>query len=68
LSVYIKFAKFDNVGRVDRPIVDHLSVVAHLFISYHMCFILSDLKCYGRAGTQALEIIFEMQRKKIMKK
>ncbi len=28
-----------------------------------MCFILSDLKCYGNVR-QALEIIFEVQRKR----
>jgi len=28
-----------------------------------MCFIMSDLKCYG-SGTQAVEIMFEMKRKK----
>ncbi len=32
-----------------------------------MCFILRDLKCY-EALPQAIEIIFEMQRKKINEK
>jgi hypothetical protein len=32
-----------------------------------MCFILNDLKCYG-ALPQALEIMFEVERKKLIKK
>ncbi len=32
-----------------------------------MCFILSDLKCYGNY-TQAPKIIFEMQRKRSIEK
>ncbi len=31
--------------RVDRPIMDHLLMIKHFFVSSsHMCFILSDLK------------------------
>jgi hypothetical protein len=32
---------------VDWPITNCLPMTEHLFISYHMCFILSDLKCKG---------------------
>jgi len=46
------------------PIANLLPMTEQLFIFFHhICFILSDLKCYGKAP-QALEIIFEVQRKK----
>ncbi len=52
------FLSMDYVGgaaemhRVDRPIIDGL-LTEHLFISYHMCFILSDLKCYVSATSSS---------------
>jgi hypothetical protein len=45
---------------VDWPITNLLPMTEHLFIFFHhICFILSDLKCYESAP-QALEIIFEV--------
>jgi hypothetical protein len=38
-----------QAASVDWPIIitNCLPMTEHLFISYHMCFILSDLKCNG---------------------
>ncbi len=49
------------------PITNHLPMIKHLFKSHHMCFILSDLKCYGSVPCY-MEIIFEVQRKMSNKK
>jgi hypothetical protein len=58
------FLSIDYVGggaamhRVDQPIIDGL-LTEHLFISYHMCFILSDLKmlceCYFKLQKSSLK-------------
>jgi hypothetical protein len=47
--------------------MDHLPITNNYLYLHYMCFILRDLKCYG-ALPQALEIIFEMQRKKFNEK
>jgi len=44
-------------------------MIEHLFISSsYVHFILTDLKCHGSLTSQALEIIFEVQRKRRDKK
>jgi hypothetical protein len=61
---------FLTLSKVDQPIINHLLLMTeHLFVSssYVLHFTLSDLKCYG-VLTQALEILFEVQRKKINEK
>lgn len=49
--------------RVDQPTTNCLPMIKHLFISSFMCFTLSDLNVMG-ALPQALELIFEVQRKR----
>jgi hypothetical protein len=64
-SINISLGRVNN--RVNMLIIDHLLMTKHSLISssclHHMCFILSDLKCYGRLP-QALKIIFEVRRKR----
>ncbi len=50
------------LARVDWPIIDHLPMTEHVFISSHMCFIV----IYNVMGVlpQALEIVFKVQRKR----
>jgi hypothetical protein len=58
LNIGYDFLSTDYVGgaaemhRVDWPIIDGL-LIEHLFIFYHMCFILSDLKCYASATSSS---------------
>ncbi len=62
------FLSMDYVGggaemhRVDRPIIDGL-LTEHLFISYHMCFILSDLKCYVSATSSSRNHLWSANEK-----
>jgi hypothetical protein len=57
-----------NIFSVDL-VTNCLSMTEHLFISSsYVHFILTDFKCPGSLTSQALEIIFEVQRKRSDKK
>jgi len=57
-----------NIFSVDL-VTNCLSMTEHLFISSsYVHFILTHLKCHGSLTSQALEIIFEVQRKRSDKK
>jgi hypothetical protein len=36
-------------SRVELPIIDHCPIIKHFFRVCDLCFILSDLECYGSA-------------------
>jgi len=56
-------AQTSKVTTVNRLIINHVPMTEHLFISYHMCFILSDLKCYVSVTSSSRNHIWSAKEK-----